>query len=59
MTSIKDKKIAVIGIGGVGGYVAGLLAASFPEVPGRKASAGTDWCFTAIIKARSWQNRNG
>lgn len=32
MESIKDKKIAVIGIGGVGGYVAGLLAASFPHV---------------------------
>lgn len=29
---IKDKKIAVIGIGGVGGYVAGMLAKAYPHV---------------------------
>ena len=29
---IKDNKIAVIGIGGVGGYVAGMLAKAYPHV---------------------------
>lgn len=28
----EDKKIAVIGIGGVGGYVAGMLAKAYPQV---------------------------
>jgi Ketopantoate reductase len=28
----EDKKIAVIGIGGVGGYVAGMLAKAYPHV---------------------------
>lgn len=29
---LKDKKIAVVGIGGVGGYMAGMLAKAFPHV---------------------------
>ena len=28
----EEKKIAVIGIGGVGGYIAGLLAKAYPHV---------------------------
>ena len=28
----EEKKIAVIGIGGVGGYVAGMLARAYPHV---------------------------
>ncbi len=30
--SLKEKKIAVVGVGGVGGYLAGMLAKSFPHV---------------------------
>ena len=29
---LKDKKIAVVGIGGVGGYLAGMLGSHFPHV---------------------------
>ena len=30
--NIEEKKIALIGIGGVGGYIAGLLAKAYPHV---------------------------
>ena len=30
MSNMEDKKIAVVGIGGVGGYLAGKLGAAYP-----------------------------
>ena len=32
MLDLKNKKIAVLGIGGVGGYLAGMLCNTFPQV---------------------------
>ena len=60
----EDKKIAVIGIGGVGGYIAAMLAKVYPHVtmpvePEGKVSGKMDWCFTVIIKEKLLQDRNG
>ena len=61
----EEKKIAVIGIGGVGGYVAGMLARAYPHVTmvarGARAESIREkgLCCTVIIKVRSLQGRSG
>ena len=61
----EEKKIAVIGIGGVGGYIAGLLAKAYPHVTmvARGARAESirkkGRCCPLIIKVRSWQSQGG
>ena len=60
----EEKRIAVIGIGGVGGYVAGMLAKAYPHVTmvarGARAESIREMvlCCTVIIKVRSLQDRN-
>lgn len=61
----EEKKIAVIGIGGVGGYIAGLLAKAYPRVTMVARGARAEsirkkaWCSTVIIRVRSWQSQSG
>lgn len=61
----EEKKIAVIGIGGVGGYIAGLLAKAYPHVTMVARGARAEsirkkaWCSTVIIRVRSWQSQSG
>lgn len=50
----EKKKIAVIGIGGVGGYIAGLLAKAYPHVTMVARGARAEsirkkaWCSTVL-----------
>mgnify|MGYP002231713188 CR=1 FL=1 len=60
----EEKKIAVIGIGGVGGYIAGLLAKAYPHVTmvARGARAESirkkGLVLHSDIRVRSWQSRS-
>ena len=59
----KDKKVAVVGVGGVGGYLAGMLGTVCPHLTlaarGKRKEAleEKDWFFTVIIMENGTSDR--